>query len=349
MANCPHCGEAHPPESKFCPATGQPLQPPAATERVKPLGEQKGVVDLFKEAGELYQKHARTFLITAALLFVPGALISSCTATVMMGTTMVAAPAAQEAAERMARRSEEVSRRVQEAARRGQNDQAAREAAREMEELERDARQLGVAAVGGAAAFFMGLLAFAITALVLYGLLLPLTQGALTIAVADALLGGGGDWRQHWGMLFKRLGLLITALLPAAGLFVLGCVFLFLPGIILGFLFTFVPAVVLVEGVGGLAALKRSMQLVRADWLRVALVLIVNFIVSALAHWVGRIFVPRSAIFFSNFVGDLLWLVVLPVPIISSVLLYFDVRRKVDGLDDEHFRAELETLRPPMV
>jgi hypothetical protein len=343
---CVHCGEAHPAESKFCPATGQPIQPPAATERVKPLGEQKGVVDLFKEAGDLYQKHARTFLITAALLFVPGSLISSCSATVLMGPAMVAAPAAQDAAERMARRSEELSRRVQEAARRGQGEQVARETAREMEELERDAQRVGVAALGGVAAFLLGLLTFAITALVLYGLLLPLTQGALTIAVADTLLGGNGDWRQHWTMLLKRLGLLISALLPAAALFVVGCVFLFLPGIILGFLFTFVPPVVLVEGVGGFAALKRSMQLVRADWLRVALVLIANFLVSALAHWVGRIFVPRGAIFFGNFVGDLLWLLVLPVPIITTVLLYFDLRRKLDGLDDEHFRAELETLRP---
>jgi hypothetical protein len=85
---------------------------------------------------------------------------------------------------------------------------------------------------------------------------------------------------------------------------------------------------------------------VRSDWLRTALVLIANIVGSAIAHRVGRIFVPSSALFLGNFLGDLLWLVIMPVPVITSVLLYFDLRRKLDGLDDDHMKAELETLRP---
>ena len=48
--------------------------------------------------------------------------------------------------------------------------------------------------------------------------------------------------------------------------------FLFIPGLVLAFFFSLVPTVVMIEGVGGLAALKRSFQLVKSDWLRVLLV-----------------------------------------------------------------------------
>jgi hypothetical protein len=57
--------------------------------------------------------------------------------------------------------------------------------------------------------------------------------------------------------------------------------------------------------------------------------------------------VPRGQIFVGNFLGDLLLMAVMPVPIIGSLLLYFDLRRKLDDLDEEGLRAELEALRTP--
>jgi hypothetical protein len=38
-------------------------------------------------------------------------------------------------------------------------------------------------------------------------------------------------------------------------------------------------------------------------------------------------------------------LIVLPVPVIGSVLLYFDIRRKHEGYDHQQLAAELERLR----
>jgi hypothetical protein len=351
MVTCVHCGEQHPEEARFCSATGQSIPPPVATERVRPLGDQKGVFDLLKEAGALYRANARTFLITAALLFVPGAFISSCALSVVLAPVMVATPAAEQAAERMAQRSEELARRMKEHATRAQTDpRAAEETAREyeqqMRQLGREATQLGSLAVGGFVVLLLGLAGWAITALILYGFVLPLTHGALTIAVADRILGGEAGWREHWTLLLRRLGLLLSAIVPAALLVMIGYFFFVLPGIVLSFLFVFVTPVALIEGLGGTAALRRSYQLVRSDWLRTAIILITFGIASAVAHWTAGIFVPRGAFFISNFLGDLLLLAIMPVPIIGSVLLYFDLRRKVDGLTDDALKAELEALRP---
>lgn len=289
MPTCPHCGEPHPIEAKFCPGTGKPLQSAVATEQVTPLSAQKGVFDLFQEASQLYRANTRMFLLTAAVLFLPGAFFKS------FALSVIAAP---------------------------------------------------LVSAGSVVAAALNVLAVMVNALLLYAVVLPLTQGALTAAVADVLLGGHGDWRQHWAMLGRRLPLLISALLPASLLIVVGYALLLLPGIILSFLFMFVIPVVLIEGRGGTEALKRSYQLVRADLLRAALVVIAFGLMSAVAHRMAWVLVPDRWFFLGTFLGDLLLLFLLPIFGITTVLLYFDLRRKLEGLDDEHFKAELETVRP---
>ena len=84
----------------------------------------------------------------------------------------------------------------------------------------------------------------------------------------------------------------------------------------------------------------------RADLLRAALVVIAFGLMSAVAHRMAWVLVPDRWFFLGTFIGDLLLLFLLPIFGITSVLLYFDLRRKLDGLDDEHFKAELETVRP---
>ena len=306
--SCPHCGQQHSDGEQFCSATGRPLVgPPPAASAVNLAGPEKGVWDLMTEAVALYRAHARVFLMTAAVLVVPGSLVRSCAMAAVLSPQVVAIG--------------------------------------ESPELAQDPERFARMALGGANAWLLQLCGWAITALILYGLALPLTHGALTIAVADRVLGGTATWREHWMLLFRRLGLLLTAVVPAAALVMVGYFCLVLPGLLLSFFFVFVAPVVLIEGVGGIAALKRSYTLVRADWLRTALLLLTFGLLTNIAHWLASLFVPRSAIFFGSFLGDLFLLAVMPVPIIASVLLYFDLRRKVDGLTSDRLRAELEALR----
>ena len=67
----------------------------------------------------------------------------------------------------------------------------------------------------------------------------------------------------------------------------------------------------------------------------------IRLVASVTAH----MFVPRTAFFFDSFVQDALLVFLLPVPIIGTVLLYLDVRRQADGLDEAAIRASIEGMR----
>jgi hypothetical protein len=201
------------------------------------------------------------------------------------------------------------------------------------------------ALAGSLSVYLLGLLGTLVTAFFLYGIIVPLTNGALTIAAADRILGGQAGWREVWMLLFRRLGKLLSAVIPAAIAVVIGCVFFLIPGLVLALFFTFVSPVVLVEGLSGRAALERSTTLVRSDWLRVALLLLAFAVVRGVAQLLASIFVAPSAIFVGSLLGDLITMVMLPVPVLGTVLLYFDIRRKRDGFTNDHLRADLEALK----
>jgi len=198
---------------------------------------------------------------------------------------------------------------------------------------------------GGLGVYLFGLLGTLVTAFFLYGIIVPLTNGALTIAVADRVLGGKAEWREVWMLLFRRLGKLLSAVIPAAIVVAIGFVFFIIPGLVLGMLFAFVSPVVLIEGIGGRAALERSTTLVRSDWLRVTLVVLVFGLLRGVAQVVAGALIPHSAIFVSSLFGDLITMVLLPVPVLGMVLLYFDVRRKRDNFTPDNLRADLEALK----
>lgn len=105
-----------------------------------------------------------------------------------------------------------------------------------------------------------------------------------------------------------------------------------------------VAPVVLIEGVTGVEALKRSVKLVSADWLRILIVMIVLGILTAILSWFPAMLLALifgSAPFLSQVLGDLLMMVILPLPTIALVLLYFDIRRKHEGLDEATLARKL--------
>ena len=118
-----------------------------------------------------------------------------------------------------------------------------------------------------------------------------------------------------------------------------------IPGLVVAFCFALVAQVAVIEGLGGAAALRRSVQLVGADWLRVALLLAVFLALTWAARLLADLVVPDTAIFMTELVGDLLTLAVMPLPLIAGTLLYLDVRRRRDGFGDDDLRAALASLR----
>ena len=310
---CNHCPETHPAGTPFCPNTGKPMPPLAGPELGDGAGvsrTEQGVLDLLLRALHLYKKHARLLITVAAVVFVPGALAHACARAAILAPTVA-----------MTVTIDPVTHAPM------------------------PTPFASTSFLAGFSVILLGLLAAAVTGLFLHGIIIPLAHGALALATADRIEGGSAGWRDIWMWLFRRLGTVLSAIIPAALLIGVGFFFLVLPGLVLAFFFAFVPTVALFEGVGGTAALRRSYQLVRSDWLRMLLVLIVFGLISVVAQFLATLLL--GGLFASRLLQDVLTLLAMPIPVVGSVLLYFDVRRKYDpdGFGDQKLAQEMRALR----
>jgi len=307
---------------------------------------EQGVADIIAQALRMYRAHARALLLTCAVVFVPASLVKSCAMAAIMTPTRAADSTA---AVVDSARATEASRRALAEAYEHHADadtiaRLQRENHRQLEDMSRHVADVARGVPGGFTLFLLGVLAAVVVAF-LYGLIAPLTNAALTIAVADRLGGGLAGWLEVWMLLLGRLRELLSALIPAALLVAAGMVLWALPGMIVAFLFAFVPQVVLIERLTGKAALARSIVLVRVDWLRVALLVGVFIAITWAARLVADVLIPDSAPFVTQLIGDLITLIVMPVPVLGLVLLYLDIRRRRDGFSADDLRAELAMLR----
>jgi hypothetical protein len=297
---------------------------------------ERGLADILVDAFRLYRAHARPVLLICALVFVPASLAKSCAMSAIL--TPVAAGSAE-----LALAANESGRALADAyARNAGAETITRLQHQHQAQLEEIARVAG--GPGWFTRWFLGVLATLVASLA-FGVAVPLIGGALTIAVADRLTGGSTGWVETWMLMVGRLRPLLTAVVPAAGLIAVGLLLWVIPGLIVAFCFALLAQVVVVEGLHGAAALRRSVELVGADWLRIALLLAVFGALTWAARLLADLVVPDRAVFMTQVVGDLLTLIVLPLPLIATALLYFDLRRRRDGFDDEKLRATLATLR----
>jgi len=72
-------------------------------------------------------------------------------------------------------------------------------------------------------------------------------------------------------------------------------------------------------------------------------------LVFAVIRVVTRLFahliIPSTAFFLDSLVQDALLMLLLPIPVVGTVLLYLDIRRQADGLNEQGVRAGIEGLR----
>ena len=55
------------------------------------------------------------------------------------------------------------------------------------------------------------------------------------------------------------------------------------------------------------------------------------------------IFIPHTAFFLDSLLRDVLMMVLMPIPIVGTVLLYLDIRRQAEG-DERALRAGIDGL-----
>jgi hypothetical protein len=324
---CPHCSEEHPVTLDRCPITGKPLREPAPVERVTVPQERTPFGALLAEAAGLYRRNLLAFLVAASIAFVPVAALQLWSfvrfaPTGSMNRSMLVMRAAQERRPLSAEEQEQL-RREREAARPGP----------------RDLR-----------------LQFA-----LLFLLLPLFIASQTLAhaalvplVADRSFGGNMGPARAWLAVGMRAGpILWTAALSTAATMV-GSLLCVVPGILAYVGLALTMPVVLLERRRGVDALQRSWHLMRVEWPRVvglwlvavlAMFLVGSILSPALLHWLAdpadavQLMSRWAAIVYG--VQILVSMLLFPLPIIGTTLVYLHARREQENLPLSELQLQL--------
>jgi hypothetical protein len=275
--------------------------------------EARSPSQLLARAWELYKKNPRAFLLTAGIALVPVALIHAAIASAVLPN----AAELNARGESIQRDSEELQRRA--AAGTLTPDDAARLQRQIAEQFGRARTEMG-SAMGGFALFTVSMLLLApIAALGAF-----LGSAALVPMVRDAETGRSLSPAGAWSEVRRRFPQLIVTAILAAVLVAVGFFLFVIPGFVLAFLFALAMPVAVIEGRSGLAALKRSAEIVRRDWVRAAILLIAFILLSLVAHLIAGVIVPPRFAFAHNLAQDIATWIVFPLPIAGLVLLYLD-------------------------
>jgi hypothetical protein len=179
----------------------------------------------------------------------------------------------------------------------------------------------------------------------LIGAVVTLVVTAATVkAVSDAYLGTVPSARDSLRFAARRIGSLLWLYVVLAIGLTLALIALIGPGVWLYVAWSVATPVLLVEGLGGTAALRRSFRLVRHRWWPVAFTLLVAHLLVAVVSGVVLallLVVPHTidgssvllAVIGSTVAGAVTVAVLQPVQSAVITILYFDLRVRKDGFD----------------
>lgn len=199
----------------------------------------------------------------------------------------------------------------------------------------------------------------------------PILVAAMTVVISERFLNRDIEVIEAYKRILKRfiplLGtILLTGLIISTVLLV--CVFLGFsmllaggqPGVIIVMLggilacvlwvwFAFIPQTVVIEGEGGISAMKRSKYLVKGNFIKVFIMLILVFIAIALITEIISFGVEKSFFFLGQYssalaegASNVILVILEPFRIAVVTLLYYDFRIRKEGFDLEIMAEELE-------
>jgi len=165
---------------------------------------------------------------------------------------------------------------------------------------------------------------------------------AITIAVSDICLGNAPSlvrsYKKVFAVLLKLLG---TNILQFIIIFI-GFILLVVPGIIAMMWLFFTPSVVILEGMGGFSALKRSKQLAHGyNWrnlgvflLLLIVLIVIGFIVGAVVGAILALLLPPAThALLLRVVQAVLNPIGATITLTMIVLLYYDLRVRKEAYD----------------
>lgn len=177
-----------------------------------------------------------------------------------------------------------------------------------------------------------------------------------TIVISEFFLGReikiADAYRKVWNQIFPLLGAIILTSVITALTTALGMLLCVIPGIIgwvyLSAWFGFIAQIVMLEGEGGMGAMKCSRTLIKEDS-RKSLIVIGSVMAATLIAWifliVGNVMATQFNMVILTPIGNLLSISALiliePIKFTAITLLYYDLRIRREGFDLKILEEEL--------
>jgi hypothetical protein len=207
-------------------------------------------------------------------------------------------------------------------------------------------------------------------------ILIPLSQGALTLAVSERFLGRTASVREAYTRIMPRFMSLLAAGFFVWVMLLFGFLLLIIPGVYFFFAFLLTSVVVVVEGKKAAPAMSRSRELMRvktqkgfftfaSNTAKASVITLIIFgfqcviavvaggatlLATFMAHG-GQIVagsqLPWAAQTIVDGIVMLLQTTVAPFYTVAIILLYYDIRIRFEGFDLEMMAKSLSPEVPP--
>jgi hypothetical protein len=185
----------------------------------------------------------------------------------------------------------------------------------------------------------VGFLATAISVLILVVISSAL-QAAITRASAQSTVGDPVDVGASYQFGFRKFGpVLVTSFVVALAVGI-GFLLLFIPGVFFMGMFAVAIPVVVIEGKDVGAALSRSWELVKGNFWHALGTVVVAFVIAGVISAILGVF-AGSNWFLGWIFGSIAAIITTPFTAMVTVLLYLDLRTRVENLTSSQLKSEL--------
>ena len=186
----------------------------------------------------------------------------------------------------------------------------------------------------------MGAQALLLSVMLLTMVMNAVALGALTLAASTARLGRSVSLAAIYGQLqTTRFWSILVAYFVTTLLVSTGFVLLILPGMILGGLFILTVPIVVLERATPVAAITRSVQLMKEDLMKAVAIFAFTILVSVLVPLMFQLIAGFGPL--SPLLNAVLGSALLPLAYTANVLLYLSARAG-EGFTDQQLQAILE-------
>ncbi len=184
--------------------------------------------------------------------------------------------------------------------------------------------------------------------LVWWLLLYPWTLGAATYAISRIYLGEEADLWKALRVALDEVGTLFLTSLIVSVIVFIGLLLLIVPGILWWLSYSLIVPVIMLEGTNSQEARWRSRELTRNYRGRILVLFVIVIFLQFVAQLaaIGLVGALFENILLTQAVQWVATVLAVPLPIVLTILLYYDLRIRKEGFDLELLSGALGRSRP---